>query len=177
MADIGAVIGLCSKAYIFRGTDMRGHLVLDARLGESRACGMSEQFDQFDQPLILILENDDLTREGLALMARDAGYEAAIFKSFADARAAEGMAESICAIISDFDLGQGPNGVEAAQALRADREPVPPVLIVTGTRHRHVEAAARAAGFEIASKPASPSFLRRWLAQHAVGARSPAPLP
>jgi len=130
---------------------------------------MSKQLDRSDQPLILILENDDLTGEGLALMARDAGYEAAIFKSFAEAWGANALAQAICAIISDFDLGHGPNGVEAAQALLAHREPVPPVLIVTGTRHRHVEAAARAAGFEIASKPASPSFLRRWLAQNTAG--------
>src|SRR5258706_5599735 len=138
---------------------------------------MSKQFDRLDQPLILILENDDLTGEGLALMARDAGYDTAIFKSFAEAGAGDAIARAICAIISDSDLGHGPNGVEAAQALRANREPVPRVLIVTGTRHRHVEAAARAAGFEIASKPASPSFLRRWLAQNTAGPGCLAPLP
>jgi DNA-binding response OmpR family regulator len=128
------------------------------------------------QPLILILENDDLTGEGLALLVRDAGYQAAIFKSLAEAAQSGATDMSVSAIISDFDLDHEPNGVEAAQALRADRQPVPPVLIVTGTRHRRVESAARAAGFEISSKPTSPAFLRRWLSQNTAG-RSLAPLP
>ena len=98
-------------------------------------------------------------------MARDAGYNAALFKSFAEARATESTS-GICAIISDFDLGNGPNGIQAAQMLRAERKSSPPVLIVTATRHAYVEAAVRAAGFEMSPKPASPSFLRRWLAQN-----------
>jgi DNA-binding response OmpR family regulator len=128
------------------------------------------------QPLILILENDDLTGEGLALLVRDAGYQAAIFKSLAEAAQSGATDMTVSAIISDFDLDHEPNGVEAAQALRADRKPEPPVLIVTGTRHRRVESAARAAGFEISSKPTSPAFLRRWLSQNTAG-RSLAPLP
>src|SRR5437870_4243854 len=122
-----------------------------------------------NQPFILILENDDLTGEGLALLVRDAGYQAAIFKSLAEAAESGVVEMRVSAIISDFDLDRGPNGVEAAQALRASREPRPPVLIVTGTRHRRVESAARAAGFEISAKPASPAFLRRWLAQNTAG--------
>ena len=129
-----------------------------------------------DQPLILILENDELTSEGLALLVRDAGYQAAIFKSLSEASQSTVLICNVSAIISDFDLDRGPNGVEAAQALRADRHPQPPVLIVTGTRHRRVESAARAAGFEISSKPASPAFLRRWLAQN-TAAHAHAPLP
>ena len=135
---------------------------------------MSEQLDQSHQPLLVILENDDLVGEGLALMVRDAGYNAAIFKSFAEARATETTSLGICAIISDFDLGSGPNGVQAAQMLRAERTSSSPVLIVTATRHGYVEAAVRAAGFQISSKPASPAFLRRWLAENtACGAAAP----
>ena len=130
-----------------------------------------------NQPLILILENDDLTGEGLALLVRDAGYKAAIFKSLAEAAESGAIDMSVSAIISDFDLDSGTNGVEAAQVLRADRQPVPPVLIVTGTRHRRVESAARAAGFEISSKPASPAFLRRWLAQNTAAGLTQSPLP
>jgi CheY-like chemotaxis protein len=137
---------------------------------------MSLESTRSHQPLILILENDDLTGEGLVLLVRDAGYEAAIFKSFIEASQSAAIAMTVSAIISDFDLDYGPNGVEAAQALRADRQPQPPVLIVTGTRHRRVESAARAAGFEISSKPASPAFLRRWLARNtATRARHPLP--
>jgi CheY-like chemotaxis protein len=122
-----------------------------------------------DQPLVLILENDELTSEGLALLVRDAGYQPAVFKSLGEAIECLAAVAIARAIISDFDLDKGPNGVEAALALRADRDPQPPVLIVTGTRHRRVEAAARAAGFEISAKPASPSFLRRWLNQNTAG--------
>src|SRR4051812_19668216 len=105
------------------------------------------------QPHVIILDDDDLVGAGIALLARDAGYEASIFKSLADAHA-EMDTISVQAIISDFDLGDGPNGVEAARALRAHRIPAPPVLIVTAMRRRSVETAAREAGFEVLSKPA-----------------------
>ena len=117
--------------------------------------------------VILILEDDELAGEGLALLVRDAGQDAVIFKSLAAAHASGASGMRITAIISDFDLEQGQNGVVAAQELRAAREPVPPVLIVTGSRHRAVEAAARAAGFAMLPKPASPVRLRRWLEQNA----------
>jgi DNA-binding response OmpR family regulator len=126
-----------------------------------------EQAQYENNPLVVVLENDKLTGEALALLLRDAGYQAVVFPSFKDAR--ESIAASsttVSAIISDFDLDCGPNGVEAARALRADRDPEPPVLIVTGTRQRSVVTAARAAGFEVSAKPASPAFLRHWLAQN-----------
>ena len=129
------------------------------------------------KPLILVLENDDLTSEGLALLLSDAGYQAVIFKSFFDARQSVAVASTtVSAIISDFDLDRELNGVEAAQALRAGRTPQPPVLIVTGTRQHRVATAARKAGFELSAKPASPAFLRRWLARNTAGyPRSPLP--
>lgn len=137
---------------------------------------MSVENPRSEKPLVLILENDRLTSEGLALLVRDAGYEPAIFKSLADAHESKSKLVAVSAIISDFDLDMEPDGVEAAKALRAERQPRPPVLIVTGTRHRRVERAARAAGFEISTKPASPAFLRRWLAQN-TASRAQARLP
>jgi DNA-binding response OmpR family regulator len=127
---------------------------------------MLYQNKPFAQPRVVILDDDDLVGAGLALLARDAGYEAAIFKSLSAAHA-ETESISVQAIISDFDLGNGPNGVEAARALRAHRIPAPPVLIVTALRRRSVETAAREAGFEVLSKPASPASLKRWLARNA----------
>ena len=130
---------------------------------------MSYQFEQIEPTFVLILENDPLVGEGLALMASDAGYDVAIFKSLAEARAGEPKSGTLCAIISDYDLDGGPNGVEAARALRADWQPALPalpVLIVTAARNGDVEASARAAGFEVSAKPASAAFLRRWLAQN-----------
>jgi len=129
-----------------------------------------------NQRLVLVLENDELIGEGLALLLRDAGYQAVVFKSFDDARNAVAMAStSVSAIISDYDLDCGANGVEAAKALRAKRKPEPPVLIVTGTQDRDAATAARSAGFDISSKPTPPAFLRRWLANNA-GARASRPL-
>jgi CheY-like chemotaxis protein len=89
----------------------------------------------------------------------------AIFTSLAEAQRAN--LQGWLAIITDFDLGLGPNGIEAAHVLRADRAPAPPVLVVTASSHSHVESAARAAGFDLLRKPASPAFLRRWLADKA----------
>jgi CheY-like chemotaxis protein len=126
---------------------------------------MHEESQPLDPPRIVILDDDALIGAGLVLLARDAGYEAALFRSLADATAAGILV--MHAIISDFDLGPGPNGIEAANALRANRSPAPPVLIVTAQRRRSVDRAARAAGFEVSSKPTSPVFLRNWLARNA----------
>jgi DNA-binding response OmpR family regulator len=136
---------------------------------------MPDERIRASQPLIVVLENDDLTGEGLGLLLRDADYRAVIFKSFYDARQAVAVAATaVSAIISDFDLDLDLNGVEAAQALRADRTPQPPVLIVTGSRQRRMVTVARKAGFEVAAKPASPAFIRRWLARNTAGhPRSP----
>lgn len=138
------------------------------------AAKMTDDCKPSDQPRIVILEDDDLIGAGLALLARDAGYEAALYKSLSEATA-DDTGRTVQAIISDFDLGQGPNGIEAANALCANRTPAPPVLIVTAQRRRSVDRAAHAAGFEVSSKPASASFLRRWLAFNAPATRSQRP--
>ena len=124
-----------------------------------------------DGPRVVILEDDELVGSALALMARDAGYEPALYTSLSQA-VADIEIGAIHAIISDFDLGRGPNGVEAACTLRANKTPAPPVLIVTAFQRGSVDRAARAAGFEVSPKPTSPSFLRRWLARNAPPHRS-----
>jgi DNA-binding response OmpR family regulator len=136
---------------------------------------MSFEDVQSDRNLVLILENDELVGKGLALILRDAGYQTIVFKSFRDARdSVDASATAVSAIISDYDLDSGPNGVEAARALRATHQPEPPVLIVTATQQRDVFVAARAAGFDVSFKPASPAFLRQWLAHNTAGRlRSP----
>ena len=129
-----------------------------------------------NRPLVVIFENDELGAQGLALVLRDAGYQALVFKSLRDARDACGMASTkVSAIIADYDLDHGLNGVDAAQELRAARKPEPPVLIVTGTQRRDVRMAAQAAGFDFSAKPASPAFLRQWLANKTNAATSPLP--
>ena len=176
MADAAAKIGLCGKTYALRRTDLAPSLVLDVT--GTMVLPMPDQFEQVEQRFVLILENDPLIGDGMALMVSDAGYEVAIFKSLSEARAGEPRNGTLCAIISDYDLDGEPNGVEAARALRADRQPalpVLPVLIVTAARNSDVEASARAAGFEVSAKPASAAFLRRWLAQNAHRSRSRAP--
>lgn len=160
--------GIGQEAYALRETDKPRCFWLDDV--------MATKDSQPEGPLILILENDELTGEGLALLLRDAGYQAVVFKSFGDAHASVAVTSTtVSAIISDYDLDRGPNGVEAAKALRAERRPEPPVLIVTGTRQRRVVTAARAEGFEISTKPASPVFLRHWLARNTAGHASRLP--
>lgn len=139
---------------------------LDTRTEQGSALDMPPPIDvRANRPLVVIFENDELAAQGLALVLRDAGYQALVFKSLRDASDARGMdATKVSAIIADYDLDHGFNGVDAAQALRAARSPEPPVLIVTGTQRRDVRSAAQAAGFDFSAKPASAAFLRQWLA-------------
>jgi signal transduction histidine kinase/CheY-like chemotaxis protein len=73
------------------------------------------------------------------------------------------------AIVADYRLRQGRNGVDAIHELRAACGRALPALIVSGDSGPERLALMQASGFDCLSKPVAPARLHSWLAQAAGG--------
>jgi len=115
-----------------------------------------------DRPLALIIEDDPASAEALALIIKDWGADVL---HAADAAALGGLephVQRLRWIVTDFNLGAGPDGVALVQGLLA-RAPQARVLVLTGSFHGRAKIAAEAAGYEVMQKPARPEIIVAWL--------------
>lgn len=116
--------------------------------------------------LVVVLEDDPGVRGALCLLLEDLEFRPA-----AGARAAEALAvlsspDGVTAVITDYDLGAGVNGVDEALFLRSAGVSAP-VLVISGSLRGKAGEAARAAGFHFLSKPVRPVDIENWLASRA----------
>jgi ActR/RegA family two-component response regulator len=115
------------------------------------------------KPLALVLEDDAAAGEALALVLSDWGAEVALCADHSLIHDTLGPRLSRTRwIITDFNLGDGPDGVALARvlvqtAIRAR------VLVLSGSFHGRAAAEAAAAGFEIMTKPARTEAIIAWL--------------
>ena len=65
-------------------------------------------------------------------------------------------------IITDFNLGDGPDGITRVDRITSSA-PDARVLVLSGEMNRHAAAAASKAGFEVMDKPARPDKIVAWL--------------
>ena len=80
---------------------------------------------------LLLVEDDDLVRDTVALMLEEEGFEVI---EASDARQALGLIDGgldVMAMLTDIDLGAGPSGIELADALHRMR-PDLRVIFITG---------------------------------------------
>lgn len=113
--------------------------------------------------LVAILEDDAASADALSFLIADCGGVAIHGVTPEDLLRRLGpKAAELSHIVSDFHLGDGPDGVSAARALKV-AAPDARVLILTGTFRRRGEEMAVEAGFEIMFKPARPAELTAWL--------------
>ena len=113
--------------------------------------------------VIIVLEDDPGARAALCLLLSDWDFRPVDGECAADAIAKLGaQASAVAAIITDFDLGGGMNGVEEATALRAAGIAAP-VLVVSGSLRGRAGDLARQAGFGFLAKPVLPQDIQNWL--------------
>lgn len=117
------------------------------------------------KPLVIIFEDDDASADGLTLILQDWGAEVV------RAGAAEAVTDllghrvdDIACIITDFNLGPGPNGVTLTRQL-LESAPRARVLVLSGSFHGKAALSAAAAGYEIMHKPATAASIIEWLEQ------------
>lgn len=115
------------------------------------------------KPIVLLLEDDASAADALSTLLRDWGAEVAhgvSLRALLDCAGAR--LEQARFIITDFDLGPGPDGVESASSLRVTA-PGARVLLLSGSSHGRAHLAARRAGYDCMQKPARAGDIIAWL--------------
>ncbi len=112
--------------------------------------------------LIMLIEDDEHVIAGWQLLLRVEGYRVVVADSYDSARAvAAGLDEAPELIISDYHLADGPNGVQAVIALRADFGNPVPVYVVTGDTSKIVRDVSSLENARVMNKPVRPDELLR----------------
>lgn len=116
-----------------------------------------------DKPFVLVIEDDSASAEALSMILRDWGAEVAHAAHAGALDAALGArAQSLSFIITDFHLGDGPDGVSLATEIAA-KVPQARILVLSGSFHGKAAVAAEQAGFDMMPKPARADAIVAWL--------------
>jgi ActR/RegA family two-component response regulator len=107
------------------------------------------------RPVVVIIEDDAASAAALELTVIDWGGDVVTRDMLAGHRAAR-------AIIADFDLGPGPDGVSVSRQLK-QIAPDARVLVLSGVFNGKAASAAAGAGFDFMAKPASAAAIMAWL--------------
>lgn len=107
---------------------------------------------------ILLIEDDAIIRMSMASILDDLGWEVSEAASGADAIAQVAAGLRPTAVISDFRLEEGMDGVQAVHQITALLDSPVPGLLLTGDR-----AAAADAAMDVLLKPVGLNKLRSWL--------------
>lgn len=114
-------------------------------------------------PLALVIEDDESSREALSFIIADWGASVVAAHDGAAAEAAlAGRHGELGWIITDFHLGDGPDGVTIVRQLSA-AAPQARILVLSGSFHGRAHAAAAEWGYAIMQKPARASSIVAWL--------------
>jgi DNA-binding response OmpR family regulator len=110
---------------------------------------------------VLCLDNDPEILKGLEVLLRGWGCDV-VATSGDDV---DGLAPAFIpeAVIVDYHLDNGANGVTLARMLRARFGEGVPVLLATADRSDEVAQSARSSGLDVLYKPLRPAGLRSWL--------------
>ncbi len=109
---------------------------------------------------IMILDDDEAIREGLALLLEEWGYQAIAADSFQQAeRLARTLDLPPDLVLSDLHLGEGPDGIDAIEAIRRGCGCDIPAILITGdTSHEELRRASDS-GYMVLCKPVQPRKL------------------
>jgi signal transduction histidine kinase len=112
---------------------------------------------------ILIIEDNEILRRSLEELARDWGYTVSSASNGEEALNLNSLGLRFDAIITDYRLGEGLNGIEAALEIERDADRVLPKLVLTGDTARESLAEISASGFACLHKPVATDVLRKKL--------------
>lgn len=117
-------------------------------------------------PLIAVLEDDNAAADALTIILEDWGAEVVKGAEAQEVITVLGpRLGDVSHIITDFHLGDGPDGVSLVRAL-ASVTPNARVLVLSGSFHGRASAAAARAGFDVMQKPARAEAIVAWLERH-----------
>jgi FixJ family two-component response regulator len=110
-----------------------------------------------EAPLIAIVDDDELARDGIRELVESLGYAAATFTSAEHFLQSAVIAQATC-LITDLQL-PGQSGLELQEALRARGYQMPVILVTAYPDDKHRTRAFNNGAVDFLSKP----FDERWL--------------
>ena len=112
---------------------------------------------------VVIIEDEPAAADALAMIIRDWGADVAVGANTKAITEQLGpRVNEVGWIITDFDLGPGPDGVALVREFAAVA-PAVKILVLSGSHHGRAAAAAAKAGYEIMQKPARAEKIVSWL--------------
>jgi len=109
---------------------------------------------------IMILDDDEAIREGLALLLEEWGYQAIAAATFQQAeRLARTLDLPPDLVLSDLHLGDGPDGIDAIDAIRLACGCDIPAILITGDTSPEELHRANDSGHLVLCKPVQPRKL------------------
>ncbi|OYD84233.1 ATP-binding protein [Azospirillum brasilense] len=120
---------------------------------------------------VLVVEDDPLQRSSLTLLLEQAGAGVMAADSFDSAlAAAQATLQAPSAILSDYRLPGGTDGLSGIQTLRGVLGRDIPAILLTGELSADLVRAAKDAGCLVLTKPAAPNRILSTLAKLTAGA-------
>ena len=115
--------------------------------------------------LVIVVENEDMIRHGLHTLLENWGCDV-ISGSCRDSiwTQVQGVGRTVSAVISDFGLPGGENGIDVIREFRSQLGYEFAALLITGDTSSSVLQAANGAGFTLLHKPIQPQLLHQTLA-------------
>jgi signal transduction histidine kinase/CheY-like chemotaxis protein len=146
-----------------RGSVFRITLPVDTSIPAAQLA-MAQSKTRLLNARLLVIDDDEIVREGMLYLLRDWGCECEAAESIEEALAlARINAPNV--VISDYRLREQRTGVEAIAALRALLGDALPALLITGDTAPERLREAQASGIPLLHKPVSPSKLYRKLVE------------
>jgi two-component system, sensor histidine kinase len=122
------------------------------------------QYSGLEGAKILLVENDPLSAEAMALLLERWGCDVARTTSVSDALERVGaLGLTPDAIVADLHLDHGESGLEAVDAIRRMVRMQVPAMIVTADYSTEAARAAAVYGLELLKKPVKPAEMRSLL--------------
>lgn len=121
---------------------------------------------------VLVVEDDEYTREAMATLLRQWGYDVdTIGDPLLVRERARRRPPHL--ILADFRLGESVTGIDVLLDLRVALARQTPGILITATRNEHVTELALKHGFEVVLKPFQPAVLRGLIARSLASVRRP----
>jgi two-component system, sensor histidine kinase len=112
----------------------------------------------------IVLEDDPNARAALVILLEDWGWTPVVAITADAVLQLVGSAlGAVRAVVTDYNLGDGINGVDEVKRLQAaglDAD----VLVMSGSMRGRAQEAAKQAGHDYLAKPVKPAALQAWLA-------------